>query len=185
MVGLAVNVDHVATLRQARGETYPEPVAAAAIVELAGADGVVVHLRGDRRHINDRDVRIIREIVKTKMILEMAATEELIDFARTIKPHQVTLVPERQQEITTEGGLDVPGNRDLVGRIRLRTERGRDFGKSLHRPRGAPGTGRKGSGAPISWSSIQAPSARQRIPFITGKSWSGFETPPCLPMISA
>ncbi len=111
---LAVNVDHVATVREARKVNYPDPVHAAVLVELAGAHGVVVHLREDRRHIQDRDVRLIREIVKTKLVLEMAATEEMINFAKEIKPHQVTLVPERRQEITTEGGLKVKGRTSKV-----------------------------------------------------------------------
>jgi len=107
MAGLAVNVDHVATLRQARGSRYPEPVAAAILVELGGADGVVVHLREDRRHIQGRDVRMIREIVSTKMIFEMAATPEMIGIASEIKPALVTLVPEKREELTTEGGMDL------------------------------------------------------------------------------
>lgn len=114
MAGLSVNVDHVATLRQARGAQYPDPVAAAVIVELAGADGVVTHLRCDRRHIQDRDVRIIRQIVQTKLILEMAATPEMIGIALDVRPDQVTLVPENREEITTEGGLDIIVHRDTV-----------------------------------------------------------------------
>ena len=106
---LAVNVDHVATVREARKVNYPDPVHAAVLAELGGAHGIVVHLREDRRHIQDRDVRLLREIVKTKLILEMAATEEMIKIAKEIKPDQVTLVPERRQEITTEGGLKVKG----------------------------------------------------------------------------
>jgi pyridoxine 5-phosphate synthase len=107
MATLAVNVDHIATLRQARGVTYPDPVAAAALAELAGAEGIVVHLREDRRHIQDRDVRILRETVQTKLILEMAATPEMIGIALKIKPDLVTLVPEKREELTTEGGLDL------------------------------------------------------------------------------
>jgi pyridoxine 5-phosphate synthase len=114
MTGLAVNVDHVATLRQARGINIPDPVTAGAIVELAGADGVVVHLREDRRHIQDRDVRILRETVKTKLVLEMAATPEMIGIAQEIKPEMVTLVPEKREELTTEGGLNLPLHRDIV-----------------------------------------------------------------------
>ncbi|ACL05016.1 pyridoxine 5'-phosphate synthase [Desulfatibacillum aliphaticivorans] len=114
MAGLAVNVDHVATLRQARGVDYPDPVAAAVLVELAGADGVVVHLREDRRHIQDRDVRIIRQIVQSKLILEMAATPEMIGIALEVRPHQATLVPEKREEVTTEGGLDVVMHKDSV-----------------------------------------------------------------------
>jgi pyridoxine 5-phosphate synthase len=116
MAGLAVNVDHVATLRQARGINLPDPVAAAAIVELAGADGVVVHLREDRRHVRDRDVRILRETVKTKLILEMAATDEMIAIALEIGPELVTLVPEKREELTTEGGLDLKVNEAAVSK---------------------------------------------------------------------
>lgn len=116
MAGLAVNVDHVATLRQARGVNYPDPVAGAILVELAGADGVVIHLREDRRHINDRDARVIREIVKTRLILEMAATTEMIGIASEIKPDLVTLVPEKREEVTTEGGLDLKTHRDETAR---------------------------------------------------------------------
>ena len=107
MPHLAINVDHVATVRQARGVKEPDPVTAAAIAELAGAEGIVVHLREDRRHIQDRDVRILRQTVKTKLNLEMAATSEMQQIALEIKPDMVTLVPERRQELTTEGGLDV------------------------------------------------------------------------------
>ena len=107
MPHLAVNVDHVATIRQARGIDEPDPVAAAAVCELAGAQGIVVHLREDRRHIQDRDVRILRDTVKTKLNLEMGAAKEIIAFALEIKPDLVTLVPEKRQELTTEGGLDV------------------------------------------------------------------------------
>ncbi len=122
---LAVNVDHVATVREARKVNYPDPVHAAVLVELAGAHGVVVHLREDRRHIQDRDVRIIREIVKTKLVLEMAATEEMINIAKEIKPDQVTLVPERRQEITTEGGLKVKGR---IAKVRQAVEELKEAG---------------------------------------------------------
>lgn len=110
MAGLAVNVDHIATLRQARGINYPDPVAAAVLAELAGADGIVVHLREDRRHIQDRDVYLLRQTVQSKLILEMAATDEMINIARDVKPDLVTLVPEKREELTTEGGLDVIGH---------------------------------------------------------------------------
>jgi pyridoxine 5-phosphate synthase len=110
MAGLAVNIDHIATLRQARGTTYPDPVAAAVIAELAGADGIVVHLREDRRHIQDRDVHLLRKTIMTKMILEMAATDEMIGIASELRPDLVTLVPEKRRELTTEGGLDVIGH---------------------------------------------------------------------------
>lgn len=107
MAGLAVNVDHIATLRQARGVAYPDPAAAAVLVELAGADGVVAHLRGDRRHIADDDVRKIKKIVKTKFILEMAVTDEMAEMALEVTPDLVTLVPESREELTTEGGLNL------------------------------------------------------------------------------
>ncbi|MGQ9499933.1 MAG: pyridoxine 5'-phosphate synthase [Dissulfurimicrobium sp.] len=107
MADLCINIDHIATIREARGAVEPDPVTAASLVELAGADGIVVHLREDRRHIKDRDVRLLREVVKTKLILEMAATDEMIEIASKIKPDLVTLVPEKRQELTTEGGLDV------------------------------------------------------------------------------
>ena len=114
MARLGVNVDHVATLRQARGGKEPDLVAAAVLAELGGADGIVIHLREDRRHIQDRDLRLLREVVQTKLDLEMAATEEMVRIAMDIKPHLVTFVPERRQELTTEGGLDVAGNRERI-----------------------------------------------------------------------
>lgn len=104
---LAVNIDHVATIREARRTDEPDPVTAAAICELAGAQGITVHLRSDRRHIQDRDVELLRKTVTTHLNIEMASTSEMVRIAQTIKPHQVTLVPERKDEITTEGGLDV------------------------------------------------------------------------------
>ena len=107
MARLMVNIDHVATLREARGTYYPDPVYAAGIVEMAGASGIIVHLREDRRHINDRDVRMLRDTVKTKMNLEMAAVPEIVEIACNIKPDMITLVPEKRKELTTEGGLDV------------------------------------------------------------------------------
>lgn len=110
MVRLGVNIDHVATIRQARRTVEPDPVAAATLAELAGADSITVHLREDRRHIQDRDVEILRQTVRTRLNLEMAATREMVAFARRIRPDQATLVPERRQEITTEGGLDVAGD---------------------------------------------------------------------------
>ncbi len=109
MLSLGVNIDHVATLRQARRTVEPDPVAAAVLVELAGADGITVHLREDRRHIQDRDVKLLRQTVRTRLNLEMAAIPEMVDIALQIKPDYVTLVPERREEITTEGGLDVAG----------------------------------------------------------------------------
>jgi pyridoxine 5-phosphate synthase len=108
---LCINIDHVATLREARGGVEPDPVTAAQLCELAGADGIVCHLREDRRHINDRDLRILRDTVKTKLDLEMAATDEIVKIAIETLPDLATLVPERRQELTTEGGLDVAGHR--------------------------------------------------------------------------
>jgi pyridoxine 5-phosphate synthase len=104
---LGVNIDHVATLRQARGTRYPEPVQAALIAEQAGADGITAHLREDRRHIQDRDIYLLREMLQTKLNLEMAVTETMIAVALEVKPHACCLVPERREELTTEGGLDV------------------------------------------------------------------------------
>lgn len=118
---LGMNIDHVATLRQARGTKYPDPISAAAIAEMAGADQITVHLREDRRHIQDRDLRLLRETVQTRLNLEMATTDEMIAVAREIRPDEVTLVPERREELTTEGGLDVPGFEadimEAVGRL--------------------------------------------------------------------
>lgn len=111
MAHLAVNVDHVATVRQARGTDEPDPVLAAGICELAGASGIVVHLREDRRHIQDRDLQLLRQTVKTRLNLEMAATEEMISIALQTGPDMITLVPEKRQELTTEGGLNVTRNR--------------------------------------------------------------------------
>lgn len=114
MAKLEVNVDHVATVRQARLIDEPDPVTAAALSELAGADGIIVHLREDRRHIQDRDVRLLRQTVKTRLNLEMAATEEMLKIASEVKPDVVTLVPEKREELTTEGGLDVAGNLEFL-----------------------------------------------------------------------
>jgi pyridoxine 5-phosphate synthase len=110
MARLGVNIDHVATLRQARRGAEPDPIAAAVLVEMGGADGIVVHLREDRRHIQDRDLRLLREVIHTKLDLEMAGTDAMVKIALEIKPDMVTLVPERRQELTTEGGLDIAGH---------------------------------------------------------------------------
>ena len=107
MARLSVNIDHVATVRQARKASAPDPVTAALMAELAGADGITAHLREDRRHIQDRDVTLLRQVIKTRLNLEMAATGEMLDIALGLKPDMVTLVPEKRQELTTEGGLDV------------------------------------------------------------------------------
>ena len=119
MPRLEVNVDHVATLRQARLGNEPDPVTAAALAELAGADGIIVHLREDRRHIQDRDLELLRQTIKTRLNLEMAATPEMLTIAREIKPDMVTLVPEKRQELTTEGGLEVAGNRAVLAEYLL------------------------------------------------------------------
>ena len=107
MLRLGVNIDHVATVRQARRVPDPDPVQAALLAEMGGADGITVHLRADRRHIQDRDVEILRQVVKTRLNIEMASTQEMLRVALTVKPDQATLVPERREEVTTEGGLDV------------------------------------------------------------------------------
>jgi pyridoxine 5-phosphate synthase len=119
----ALNVDHIATVRNARGEDQPDPVTAALVAEQAGADGIVFHLREDRRHINERDVRLLRELVTTKLDFEMAATEEIIKIACDVGPELATLVPEKRQELTTEGGLNVIDNVSLI----------RDTIKDLHK----------------------------------------------------
>lgn len=114
MTTLGLNIDHIATIRQARGGIEPDPVTAAAIAELAGADAITVHLREDRRHINDRDVHIIKKTIKTRLNLEMAATEEMQKIALEIMPYSVTLVPEKREELTTEGGLNVADQQDYL-----------------------------------------------------------------------
>jgi pyridoxine 5-phosphate synthase len=114
MTKLGVNIDHIATLRETRKTNEPDPVAAAVIAELAGCHGITVHLRSDRRHIQDRDVELLRETVKTRLNLEMAATDEMIRFAREVKPDTATLVPEFAGELTTQGGLDCVRNYDVV-----------------------------------------------------------------------
>jgi pyridoxine 5-phosphate synthase len=112
LLTLGVNIDHVATIRQARRTIEPDPIAAAVLAELGGADGITTHLREDRRHIQERDVRLLRETVRTHLNLEMAPTEEMIAIALELKPDYVTLVPEKREEVTTEGGIDVTGNLD-------------------------------------------------------------------------
>ena len=117
MPRLGVNIDHVATLRQARGGNDPDPLAAAVLVELAGADGIVVHLREDRRHIQDRDLHLLRDLIRTKLDLEIAADDTMAKIALTVKPDMVTLVPEKRQELTTEGGLDVANHLARIQQI--------------------------------------------------------------------
>jgi len=118
MIELGVNIDHVATLRQARRTYEPDPVWAAMEAELGGADGITIHLREDRRHINDRDVRVLRETVQCKLNLEMSVAPEIIEIALRTRPHQATLVPERRAEITTEGGIDLTGDTDTSNAVR-------------------------------------------------------------------
>ena len=119
MIRLGVNIDHVATVRQARGGAEPDPVAAAVLAMLGGADGITVHLREDRRHIQDRDVRLLRPLVP-RLNLEMAAVDAIVEIACEIKPDEATLVPERRQELTTEGGLDVVGQQKVVAKAMRR-----------------------------------------------------------------
>lgn len=117
MPTLGVNIDHIATIRQARRTVEPDPVAAAILAELGGADGITVHLREDRRHIQDRDVRLLRQTVRTHLNLEMAPTDEMVAIALEIKPDYVTLVPEKREEVTTEGGLDIAGQSQRLAEI--------------------------------------------------------------------
>jgi pyridoxine 5-phosphate synthase len=117
MIRLNVNIDHIATLRQARRTYEPSVAAAAVLADLAGASGITIHLRGDRRHIQDDDARLLREVVKTHLNIEMAATDEMVRIACAVKPNTVTLVPERAEEITTEGGLDVVSREEEIGRV--------------------------------------------------------------------
>jgi len=119
---LGVNIDHIATLREARKTNEPDPVAAAVIAELAGADGITIHLRSDRRHIQERDLRLLKEVVKTHLNLEMAPTQEMLRIATNVKPDTCTLVPERPEEVTTEGGLDVALNLENVRRVTKRLQ---------------------------------------------------------------
>jgi pyridoxine 5-phosphate synthase len=114
---LGVNVDHAATLRQTRRTSYPDPVAAALLAEMAGADQITIHLREDRRHIQERDLQVMRKTVTTRLNLEMAATQEMVKIAYDVRPDECTLVPERREELTTEGGLDVVSGRDLVRKV--------------------------------------------------------------------
>jgi len=124
MIRLGVNIDHIATIREARKAIEPDPVAAAVLAELAGADGITVHLRGDRRHIRDEDVRRLRETVTTRLNLEMAATDEMVRIARDLRPDQATLVPEKAGEITTEGGLDAVRNMKAIASAVRRLKKG-------------------------------------------------------------
>jgi pyridoxine 5-phosphate synthase len=120
MARLAVNIDHVATLREARKTDMPDPVLAAGIAEMAGAECIICHLREDRRHITDRDLRILRQVIKTRLNMEMAAVPEMIEIARDVRPDMVTLVPEKRQELTTEGGLNVKGDPQYYEKVTAR-----------------------------------------------------------------
>jgi pyridoxine 5-phosphate synthase len=117
MARLAVNIDHVATIREARKTNVPDPVMASGIAEMAGAECIICHLREDRRHINDRDLNLLRQVVKTRLNMEMAAVEEMIKIARDLKPDIVTLVPEKREELTTEGGLDIKANPGYYAKV--------------------------------------------------------------------
>jgi pyridoxine 5-phosphate synthase len=130
MAKLGVNVDHIATLRQARRGEFPDPVFAASVCEKAGCDSIVVHLREDRRHINDSDVERLKKEVKTRFNLEMSIAAEIVDIACILKPHQATLVPERRQELTTEGGLDIISNKNRIKKAVKRLSEA-DIGVSL------------------------------------------------------
>jgi len=123
MAELGVNIDHVATVRQARRTNEPDPVWAAALAELGGADGITIHLREDRRHIQDRDLALLRQTVAVKLNLEMACEDAIVEIACQAKPQQATLVPERREEVTTEGGLDVVGQKDRVGCVVRRLQK--------------------------------------------------------------
>jgi pyridoxine 5-phosphate synthase len=127
---LGVNVDHVATLRQTRRTPYPDPVAAALLAELAGADQITIHLREDRRHIQERDLQVMRKTVSTRLNLEMAAVQEMVKIAYDVRPDECTLVPERREELTTEGGLDVVSARDVVRKV-VKTLRDAEIQTSL------------------------------------------------------
>ena len=135
---LGVNLDHVATVRNARGGAHPDPLDAARAVAAAGADGITLHLREDRRHIRDDDVRRVRAAIGLPLNLEMAATDEMVRIAREIRPHASCLVPERRQEVTTEGGLDVAGQQAALGPVVAALRGGGDPRVAVHRPR--PGT---------------------------------------------
>jgi len=121
---LSVNIDHIATIRQARKGVEPDPVAAAVLAELAGADGIIAHLREDRRHVQDRDLRMLREVVQTRLNMEMAATEEMQRIALEVKPDLTTLVPEKREELTTEGGLEVASRIDKMKAFITRLQQG-------------------------------------------------------------
>ena len=153
MLKLGVNIDHVATLREARyrgrGHGEPDPVAAALDCEAAGAHGITAHLREDRRHIQDRDVWKLREVIKTRLNLEMANAPEIVAIALKLKPDIVCVVPERRLEVTTEGGLDVAGNLQAIDRDAQADERRRDRGQLVHRARSGANRGRGAHGQPV------------------------------------
>jgi pyridoxine 5-phosphate synthase len=181
---LAVNIDHIATIREARKALEPQPVAAAVMAELAGAEGITVHLRGDRRHINETDVSLLRQIVRTKLNVEMAATSEMIGIALRLRPDQVTLVPERPQEVTTEGGLDVVGQFALVADA-VAQLRGGGLRVSIFIDPAAEQVARSKAAGPSS--SIRAPMPRRRPgdpgprspPLPTARRWQPCSSSKC------
>ena len=134
-IRLGVNLDHIATLRQARGTTYPDPVQAATLAILGGADQITVHLREDRRHIQDRDVYLLKQVLDVPLNLEMAATEEMVGIALEVNPRIVTLVPEKREELTTEGGLDVVGQQNTLQAVTQRLQKCRYPRKPFRRSR--------------------------------------------------
>ncbi len=173
---LGVNIDHIATLRNARGTDYPDPVQAAFIAEQAGADGITVHLREDRRHITDRDVRILRQTLHTRMNLEMAVTEEMLAIAVETEPHFCCLVPEKRQEVTTEGGLDVAGQRDKMRDACARRRRLASVFRSLSMPMKRKSTRRRKSARRLS-KSIPAATPTQKPMRNRQKSWRVLPAP--------
>lgn len=173
---LGVNIDHIATLRNARGTDYPDPVQAAFIAEQAGADGITVHLREDRRHITDRDVRILRQTLHTRMNLEMAVTEEMLAIAVETRPHFCCLVPEKRQEVTTEGGLDVAGQRDKMRDACARLAAAGIKFRSLSMPMKRKSTRRRKSARRLS-KSIPAATPTQKPMRNRQKSWRVLPAP--------
>ncbi len=160
---LGVNIDHVATLREARRVTYPDPVEAARFAERGGADGITVHLREDRRHINDRDVELLRHAVGSKLNLEMAATAEMRAKAVALRPDDACIVPERREEVTTEGGLDAASQRPGAPRSGLGLAASRNPRQPVHRSRPSPNPGRGGEWARRSSSFTRAPTPKRAI----------------------
>ena len=164
MASLGVNIDHIANIRQARGTVEPDPVPFAMLAELGGADGITVHLREDRRHIQDRDVELLRQTVRSRLNLEMAATEEMVAIALRVAPDMVTLVPERREEVTTEGGLDIAGQLKSLSPMVRRLQQ---------------------SGIPVSlFVDSELPQLEASTPTLTGRAslWNWRGSPKVLPM---